>query len=82
MGAAVAAKFSKEGWKCAIASRSLESGQSPEGYMTLRLDAGDPRNVKIAFNAVREKLGPPRCVVYNGERLSLSAKHHPRDRPF
>lgn len=74
VGKDVAATFAKKGYRVPISSRSLKDGTSPEAYLTLNLDAGKTEDIKKAFGVVRDKLGSPTVVVYNG----ASAQSSPR----
>lgn len=69
VGASVAKKFASEGYKVALASRSVAPGLSPDGYLNVRLDLTKSSDVAPAFAKVKETFGAPSVVVYNGKRL-------------
>jgi NAD(P)-dependent dehydrogenase (short-subunit alcohol dehydrogenase family) len=66
IGRSVAKAFAAEGYKVAIAARSIENGVGEDGFLGLQLDLAVPTNVEGAFAIVTEKLGIPSVVVYNG----------------
>lgn len=76
IGASTASKFAANGFKVALAARSLVTGTSPEGYHTFKFDAADPSSVKSTFEAVRAALGTPNVVLFN------AAAHIPNADPF
>jgi NAD(P)-dependent dehydrogenase (short-subunit alcohol dehydrogenase family) len=66
IGKSVADSFAAKGYKIALAARSLEEGLGSDGYLRLRVDLSHPEEVQGAFTKVKEKLGTPTVVVYNG----------------
>lgn len=66
VGKSVAAKFASNGYKVALAARSLSDGISPEGYRTIKADLSDPQSVPLIFQAVEKYLDLPNIVVFNG----------------
>jgi NAD(P)-dependent dehydrogenase (short-subunit alcohol dehydrogenase family) len=67
IGAAVANKFAKGGYKVAIAARSVVDGlDDSTGFLNIRADLSDPAVVPNIFDKARAKFGPPSVVVYNG----------------
>ncbi len=66
VGAAVAKKFASNGYKVALAARSLSSGIQSNGYLHINADLSKPENVPQIFHSVRENHGIPNIVVYNG----------------
>lgn len=66
IGANVAQAFSRDGYKVAVASRSLRSNLPAEEFLQLRCDLGDSSAIVRAFETTREKLGHPSVVIYNG----------------
>jgi NAD(P)-dependent dehydrogenase (short-subunit alcohol dehydrogenase family) len=66
VGAAVAKKFAENGYKVALAARSLLDGIQPDGYLHIKADLSDPGNVPHIFSETRKSLGIPNIVVYNG----------------
>ena len=71
IGAALAKKFLHEGYKVALASRTAEPGLRSDGTFGVRLDLAKPADVGSAFDAVKEQLGAPSVVVYNGRYNTL-----------
>ncbi|KAG8946758.1 hypothetical protein FRC04_011414 [Tulasnella sp. 424] len=67
VGSAVAAKFKKEGFSVAVASRSLipDEVEKNYGYLGVRMDVARAGQVAAAFEHVEKKLGPANLVVYN-----------------
>lgn len=65
-GIAMAKAFAAKGYSLALAARRLTNGTSPEGYLNFQLDLNNPDNVKTLFATVKEKLGSPSVVAYNG----------------
>jgi NAD(P)-dependent dehydrogenase (short-subunit alcohol dehydrogenase family) len=68
-GAAIARRFSKEGYAVALLARSPgvrdELAASLEGSRAYECDARDPASVKAAFAAIRRDLGDVDVLVYN-----------------
>lgn len=79
LGAAIARRFSREGYALALMARE-EEGLSEtrrtiedEGgtALTVSADATDPTSVEAAFGKVREKLGDPEVFVYNAGAFQM-----------
>jgi NAD(P)-dependent dehydrogenase (short-subunit alcohol dehydrogenase family) len=66
VGTNVARAFTAKGYKVALAARKLQDETNEEGQLTIRSDFADPSSVIDAFAKVREVLGEPSVVVYNG----------------
>jgi len=66
VGRSVASKFASNGYKVALAARSLSEGVSPEGYLNIKTDLSDPNCVPSMFQSVETALGIPNIVVFNG----------------
>ncbi len=66
IGANVARAFAAKGYKVALAARKLKDETNEEGQLTIASDFADPSSVVAAFSKVREVLGDPSVVVYNG----------------
>lgn len=73
VGTSVAKKFASRGYQVAVASRKTKSGTSPEDYLSVQTDLGQPDQVRSAFHTTKQKLGTPDVVVYNG--VYVSVKH-------
>lgn len=68
IGHAVATRFAAQGYKVAIASRSLQDERTNEaGWMQLHVDLSYPERVPEVFSKVVDKFGIPSVVVYNGK---------------
>lgn len=69
VGASVARAFAGKGYKVAVSSRTekadIMKGSNPPLYVPG--DFSDPESVPRVFSNVREKLGVPGVVIYNGE---------------
>ena len=66
IGANIARAFAAKGYKVALAARKLKDETNDEGQLTIRSDFADPKSVSAAFTKVRQSLGDPSVVVYNG----------------
>lgn len=66
LGRSVASKFASNGYKVALAARSLPEGFSSDGYFNIKADLSDPECVPMIFEAVEEAVGLPNIVVFNG----------------
>ena len=62
VGAAVARKFSREGYKVAAAARSTNTESAD---LNIKADFSDPSSIKGIFDEVNSKLGIPDVVLYN-----------------
>lgn len=68
VGAAIASKFASNGYKVALASRSMTDGISSKGFLHIKADLSDTASVPKIFKAVEDVFGYPNIVVYNGRR--------------
>lgn len=68
IGRSVAKKFKSEGYKVAVGSRrpNVEQAKS-DGFLAVSVDVTKPEAVQTAFAKVKQELGTPTVVVYNGE---------------
>ncbi len=66
ISAAIAKKFSEHTYKFALAARSVSSGLQSDGTLHIKADLSIPKKVPPIFHSVRENLGIPSIVVYNG----------------
>jgi NAD(P)-dependent dehydrogenase (short-subunit alcohol dehydrogenase family) len=79
LGAAVARRFSREGYSVALMARRKESlapvREEIEGdggkALTVPTDAADPASVALAFERVRGELGDPEVFVYNAGAFKM-----------
>lgn len=69
LGAAVARKWSSEGFKVALLSRTLDKVKAAESVIPnskgFACDVRDPESMKAAVASVQEELGPINTVIYN-----------------
>ena len=68
IGRAIASKFADNGYKVALAARSLSTGISNDGSLNIKADFSDPQAVLEVFERTKQELGPPNIVVYNGKK--------------
>ena len=66
VGAHVARAFAAKGYKIALASRSAEKDHDEDGYVRVQADFADPSSTARTFATVRQAIGHPSVVVYNG----------------
>jgi len=66
IGHAVARTFASKGYKVALAARSLSEADSTDNQLNIRSDFANPDDVINAFTRVKNVLGIPSVVVYNG----------------
>ena len=79
LGAAVARRFSREGYSVALMARRKESlapvREEIEGdggkALPVPTDAADPASVALAFERVRGELGDPEVFVYNAGAFKM-----------
>lgn len=72
IGASTVRTFLANGYKVAQASRSAKSAESTADNLHVALDITRPDTVTEAFKTVRQKLGEPSVVIYNGKYLNNS----------
>ena len=70
MGQKVAERFTANGYKVAVISRSGETVPSTVATLSLLANFPNRKTVHDVFKQVREKLGEPSVVIYNGMRLA------------
>jgi NAD(P)-dependent dehydrogenase (short-subunit alcohol dehydrogenase family) len=66
VGTKVAQKFTSEGYKVAVVSRSGKEVPSSTAALSISADLTNPESIHDIFEQVRSKLGEPSVVVYNG----------------
>jgi hypothetical protein len=67
VGSAVAQKFFKNGFKVALAYRTLKpTTDETKEFLQIKADFSDSSTITSVFAEVKEKLGVPNVVVYNG----------------
>jgi NAD(P)-dependent dehydrogenase (short-subunit alcohol dehydrogenase family) len=67
VGHHVSRAFAAKGYKVALASRSLKKEASTSEETHFQVDLSNPAAVPDLFTKVKEALGVPSVVVYNGE---------------
>ena len=67
VGTHVARSFAAKGYRVALTSRTSRDQETDNGDLHLQSDLTDPGSVAGVFAKVRDLLGPPSVVVYNGE---------------
>ncbi|KAM0354838.1 hypothetical protein ACHAPU_000666 [Fusarium lateritium] len=78
IGQSVVRKFASQGYKVALASRSLKESDSTDDQLRISSDFTKPDDITRTFNKVKDVLGIPSVVIYNASRSSRS----PPDDPF
>ena len=66
VGQSVARAFAAKGYKVAVASRTSKEEDSTADQVNISSDLSDPDSVTKIFSKVKELLGLPSVVVYNG----------------
>ena len=66
IGTSVANAFAAKGYSVALASRKASQANSTANEIHIPTDFADPGTIANAFSQVKEKLGIPSVVVYNG----------------
>jgi NAD(P)-dependent dehydrogenase (short-subunit alcohol dehydrogenase family) len=72
IGLSVAKAFADKGYKVALAARSLQDGVGEDEYLHLKIDLANTEEIQKVFTKVKEKLGVPAVVVYNGSSIRVS----------
>jgi NAD(P)-dependent dehydrogenase (short-subunit alcohol dehydrogenase family) len=67
IGHHVARAFAAKGYKVALASRKLKEEDSTTDQINISSDLSDPESVVKTFSRVKELLGHPSVVIYNGK---------------
>ena len=66
VGTATAKAFAANGYKIALAARSLKEEDSTPDQLLVKADFSQPESVVAVFDKVKKVLGLPHVVVYNG----------------
>ena len=66
IGTSVAKTFAAKGYSVALASRKASQANNTANEIHIPTDFADPGTVANAFTQVKESLGIPSVVVYNG----------------
>jgi NAD(P)-dependent dehydrogenase (short-subunit alcohol dehydrogenase family) len=75
IGQHVARAFAAKGYKVAVASRRVKEENIPD-QVSFQVDLTNPSSVSELFTKVKETLGIPSVVVYNGEHPLLELTRH------
>lgn len=71
IGQHVAQAFAAKGYKVALASRTAKQETTEDG-INISSDLSDPESVVNLFSKVKESLGLPSVVVYNGQYIPFA----------
>ncbi|KAI1110204.1 hypothetical protein F5Y14DRAFT_429736 [Nemania sp. NC0429] len=75
VGAAIASKFAKNGYRVAVTSRKGTGSKTAEGYLSLKADFAKPESIPSIFDAVKAEFNAaPTTVVYNAAALTPPPK--------
>lgn len=77
VGSRLAHTFSKNGFKVALAARSGGALQETPRDLLIKADFSEPTSIKAVFDEVKEKIGTPNVVVYNGIHTYPRGRRHP-----
>lgn len=66
VGMAVGRAFAAQGYRVALAARSLNEDNSTSDELHIRGDFSDPSSIPPIFKRVASQFGHPHVVVYNG----------------
>ncbi|RFU35521.1 hypothetical protein B7463_g827, partial [Scytalidium lignicola] len=69
IGLHTASFFAKRGYRVAVVSRSISPQDYPQ-YLAIKADLADSEAIKGVFDQVRNELGEPNVVLYNGNCLN------------
>lgn len=67
IGKSLSQKFASNGYKVAVASRTLHPAVNEAADTSIKADFSNPLSIKSIFAEVHAKLGAPNVVVYNGK---------------
>ena len=66
IGLSVSRAFTAKGYKVVLASRSVKAEDNNEEQINFQVDLSNPPTVSELFTKVKETVGIPSVVVYNG----------------
>ena len=66
IGKSLASAFAAKGYKIALVARSIREDDSTPNQLNIKADLSDPSSIRSIFSKVKEVLGLPTVVVYNG----------------
>jgi short-subunit dehydrogenase len=67
IGKSVATAFASKGYKIALVARSLREEESTPNQLLIKADLSDPTSMPSIFSKVKEVLGLPTVIIYNGK---------------
>jgi NAD(P)-dependent dehydrogenase (short-subunit alcohol dehydrogenase family) len=77
IGQATAKAFASQGYKVALASRSMKDAESTSDELHIPTDLSNSNAVIDAFAKVKSVYGPPSVIVYNGKcQVTLNCAAH------
>ncbi|RGP74102.1 short chain type dehydrogenase [Fusarium sporotrichioides] len=82
VGQAVASKFSSQGYRVAVAARSIKEADSTDTQLNISSDFTKTDDIVNAFDKVKKEFGIPSVVVYNASAGNLSPAKDPFDLPL
>lgn len=66
IGQSVSRAFAAKGYKVALASRSVKAEDNNDDQINFQVDLSNPPTVSELFAKVKDTVGIPSVVVYNG----------------
>ena len=91
VGKSLAQRFASEGFRVAVASRSLDPALVEAVDTSMKADFSNPSSIKDVFTWAKSSIGVPTVVIYNGstfpnlqpyQRLTLPAFGNTMGAPF
>lgn len=67
VGQTVSKKFQANGYRVALAARSLSDSKVSDHEWSYKIDLGNPSAIEGLFSKVSKEVGIPNVVVYNGK---------------
>lgn len=69
IGKHVSQAFAAKGYKVALASRSIKKEDETSNQTNIQWDLSDPFAIPELFRKVKDAVGNPSVVIYNGELM-------------
>ncbi|EKJ72753.1 hypothetical protein FPSE_07019 [Fusarium pseudograminearum CS3096] len=82
IGQSVARKFGSQGYRVAVAARSIKEADSTDTQLNIPSDFTKTKDIVNAFDKVKKKFGTPSVVVYNASAGNFSPAKDPFDLPL
>ncbi|KAL6923973.1 hypothetical protein ACHAPO_006593 [Fusarium lateritium] len=82
IGQSVARKFSSQGYRVAVAARSVKEADSTDTHLNIPSNFTKTNDIVNAFDKVKKEFGIPSVVVYNASAGNFSPAKDPFDIPF